>query len=76
MTNWATMSAGDFYTDGTQLNLLADIEGDGYGTIPMEIVPDEVAAAAFVERADGALFGLALSDEPADGDALFSVVAA
>lgn len=73
---WTKMSRSDFYTAGMQLDMLAGIEGDGCGTISL----DEIAAEAapvdeLPERADGALFGLALSEVPADG-ALFSVVAA
>lgn len=77
--NWTNMTRGDFYTAGTQLDMLAGIEGDGCGTIPLDELAAEIKTAPvvdFPERADGALFGLALSEEiPADG-ALFSVVAA
>lgn len=75
MKDWTKMGAGDFYTDGTQMDLLADAIGDGYGTISLDELAAEVEAAPVVERADGALFGLALSEVPADG-ALFSVIAA
>ncbi|GAA4059787.1 hypothetical protein [Actinomadura miaoliensis] len=80
MRNWLEMGAGDFYTTGTQLDMLAEIEGDGYGTIALDEIDAEdgtqqAEVIEFVERADGALFGLTISDEPAD-DALFSVVAA
>lgn len=76
--NWITMTAGDFYTAGTQLDILAGIEGDGCGTISLDEIAAEVEPAPVAEegRADGALFGLALSEEiPADGG-LFTVVAA
>lgn len=78
MQNWATMSAADFHTDGVQMDLLAGIEGDGCGTISLDEIADEAETAPAVEiaeRADGALFGLAATDEPADG-ALFGLVAA
>jgi len=80
MRDWREMTAADFYTDGVQLDLLASVEGDGYGTIAIdEIEGDDTQCEAevveFVGREDGALFGLAISDEPTD-DALFSVVAA
>jgi len=59
MRDWTTMSAGDWNTDGVQLDLLAGIEGDGYGTIALDEITDEQAPAAEVqERGDGALFGI------------------
>lgn len=78
MQNWTEMSAADFgATTGTQMDLLAGIEGDGCGTISLDelAAEAEAAPAAEIERADGALFGLTVSEVPADG-ALFSVVAA
>jgi hypothetical protein len=79
MRDWTTMSASAFYTDGVQLDLLAEIEGDGYGTIAIDEIdtedPQQAEVVEPAEREDGALFGLAISDEPTD-DALFSVVAA
>ena len=76
MKNWTKMSAGDFYTDGVQMDLLADEIGDGYGTIAMELVPDEADTVAEIERTDGALFGLALDVAPATDGGLFTIVAA
>lgn len=76
MKNWTEMTAGDFYTDGVQLDMLAGIEGDGYGTITLDELADETEAAPAVERADGALFGLAATDEPTADGALFGLVAA
>jgi hypothetical protein len=75
--NWLDMGAGDFHTTGTQLDMLAGLEGDGYGTIALdEIETARETPAAPAERADGALFGLALADATDGDDALFSVVAA
>jgi len=78
MKDWTKMGAGDFYTDGTQLDMLADEIGDGYGTIPMELIPDETGTVAEVEieRTDGTLFGLALDATPATDGGLFTIVAA
>jgi hypothetical protein len=61
MKNWTQMSGADFSTTGTQLGF--DIpEGDGYGTGDLFALAAEVEtpepAAEFVERADGALFGI------------------
>lgn len=78
MKDWTKMSAAEFYTAGTQLDMFAGVEGDGCGTISLDELVAEVEAPSAVEdarREDGALFGLTLSEVPADG-ALFSVVAA
>lgn len=75
MKDWTKMSAGDFYTDGVQMDLLTDAIGDGVGTIPMDLAPAETAPAD-EGRADGTLFGLALDVAPATDGALFSVIAA
>ncbi|GAA2298343.1 hypothetical protein GCM10010402_66190 [Actinomadura luteofluorescens] len=81
MKNWTEMSAADFYTKGAQLDMFAGIEGDGCGTLDLLAAAAEAEAAAEAApvvdegREDGALFGLTVSEVPADG-ALFSVVAA
>ncbi|WP_157431143.1 hypothetical protein [Actinomadura macra] len=73
--NWTDMTAADFYADGVQMDLLAGIEGDGYGTLDLLDTSAEVAPVVEpAERADGALFGF--TDGPAVDGALFSVVAA
>lgn len=75
MTDWAAMTPADFgHTTGTQLDMFAGLEGDGYGTLDLL---DETPAAPVVDfpaRTDGALFGL--TSGPAVDGALFSVVAA
>lgn len=76
MKNWAEMSAADWYTAGVQLDMFAGLEGDGCGTIALDLDAKPEPVIEIPERADGALFGLALSDEPASDGALFSVVAA
>ncbi|GAA2618792.1 hypothetical protein SMC26_40345 [Actinomadura fulvescens] len=77
MRAWTEMTAADFYTDGTQLDMLAGIEGDGYGTLDLlDAAVEGAAPEVIAERADGALFGLALVPAGAGDDVLFSVVAA
>lgn len=79
MRDWTKMSAAAFRTRGAQLDLLAGIEGDGCGTLDLLDAAAEAETAPvieFPERVDGALFGLALSDEPASDGGLFTVVAA
>ncbi len=79
MKDWTKMNAGDWYTDGVQMDLLAGIEGDGCGTLDLLDAAAEIEAAPVVEapeRTDGALFGLVLSDAPATDGGLFTIVAA
>jgi hypothetical protein len=75
MRNWTEMSAKDFDAGDQQLDLLAAFEAAEHGTLDLLAIETEEAPAEAAERTDGALFGLALSDEPAD-DALFAVIAA
>ncbi|TDD24993.1 hypothetical protein E1287_37670 [Actinomadura sp. KC06] len=77
MKDWTKMTAGDWYTAGTQLDMLAGIQGDGCGTLDLLDAAAEAAPVVEIaERVDGALFGLALSDEPASDGGMFTVVAA
>lgn len=63
--NWLDMGAGNFATKGTQLDMLAGIEGDGFGTgdlLELAAELDAPAPAAVVlpwptKPAQGLLFG-------------------